>query len=146
MARQVLLLDSGEKVALLRSDIRPGLGRKYRGLKLALPELSSEDNAALEKKLGRLYGACGCAEGAVGSVVGVVGFAVWALLRETPLEWVDLAYLAGAFLVASGIGKLYGLWRSHLRLRAEVEQLAARYGVDVKRLPPDPNGPSCAVN
>lgn len=128
MPRQVLRVESRESLAELDRDTKPGFKRRHRGIEVALPSLTDEENAALTSRLNRLYRACGCAEGMVGGLIGLGAFGAWLAVRDGSWSWWDIPRGAGSMFAGITIGKLLGLWRAHLSLRHVVRDLVARHG------------------
>lgn len=128
MPRQVLRVESSESLAALDRDTRPGFKRRHRGIEMALPSLSDEENAALASRLNRLYRACGCAEGMAGGLAALAAFGAWLAVRDGPWSWWDIARGGGSMFAGIAAGKLVGLWRAHLTLRRVVRELVARHG------------------
>ncbi|WP_137703051.1 hypothetical protein [Marimonas lutisalis] len=95
-------------------------------IRLDLPGLSEEDRALTEARLARLAAPCGCTEGAIGLLAGLLPAAlVW-------MGTVQMATLArtgltlGVVVLAMLAGKLVGLARARLRLGRELERLRCR--------------------
>ena len=143
MARNALRIDSGEKLTLLQRDVHSGLARQYRSLTFSLPGLSERENSTLQKRVNRLYLACGCGEGAALGIVALIAYGSWFLMRPEPFSWWDLLWAGTAFFLVTTVGKLAGLWRAHLRLKADVDDLVERYGEIEK---PEEESPLCAVS
>ncbi|UCH73304.1 MAG: hypothetical protein JSU82_13240 [Rhodospirillales bacterium] len=143
MAREALRIDSAEKLTLLQRDVHTGLGRRYRSVTFALPDLSERENSTIQKRINRLYLACGCGEATILGFAALIAYGVWFLTRTQPFTWWDPVWAFAAFFAATTVGKLAGLWRAHLRLKAEVSDLVDRHGEIEK---PTEEEPLCAVN
>lgn len=123
MPTESLTIDSVESLYPLTQEVRRGGRRRFRALEVAVPQLSPDENETWQKQLDRAYFACGCGEGAAFAVLGVVGYAAWAVARPEPLAWLDLLWLVGTFFVAAGLGKAIGLARARRRLARTVDRL-----------------------
>jgi hypothetical protein len=94
-----------------------------REFRVELPALFPEENLALERLLRRHYNACGCAEGTVGLLVGMVVSALfWVFV--SPYGWLGNAWASIGFSIAlSGIGKVVGKVRARRSLRSVLRSL-----------------------
>jgi hypothetical protein len=118
----------------------------FRAIRLAVPGLTEAERTNKEAHFNRLYFSCGCAEATVLGLAGLVGVALWITFRPggwATLWWWDLVYALGAFFLASGLGKWFGLQRARLALSREIMDLSGRLGHDV---PPAGERARCAVS
>lgn len=100
-----------------RAELQRLLTTRHRQFRVELPTLSTDDNLALERRLGQHYRACGCNEGAVGLLLGVlVSAVVW--IVAPPYTWIGNTVATIALSLAlSAMGKGFGLWRSRRALQ-----------------------------
>lgn len=99
------------------------------------------NSAEWERLLNRYYFACGCAEGAKGTVIGLLGATLLTLdsMLSGRLDWVSLIICSfGLIIVASIIGKLAGLLRARRRLRDLVIHISGE-------VPPKPRAPHAKI-
>ncbi len=101
---------------------------------LNLPALPPNERAAWQARLDRLNHACGCAEGAVGLIVGLVAALVLAIAQPGGIRatsWRDVGCGALIVVVAAIAGKCLGLWRARnerRRIAAELNELIRSRG------------------
>ena len=117
---KVLDLDSrAALVALLRQPVPA----KPFTLRLTLPDLATETREETEARLASRLSACGCTEGAVGLMLGLIPALVVADSQPdatTLTRWgLGLAVVVAAMLA----GKLVGHLRAKAGLRAEIEAI-----------------------
>lgn len=106
-----------------RAALQSLLTANDREFRVELPGLSTDENLALERRLRRHYHACGCAEGTVGLLAGMVVSAVFWVFAS-PYGWMGSACASTGITVAlSALGKLLGKARSRHGLRAVLRSL-----------------------
>jgi hypothetical protein len=102
--------------------------RGRRRIELRLPGLTPLTRSSFEAELPRLVAACGCAEGAVGGLLGLsAALSLASTQTAGPLPIVAgsaIAYAALGFCVGVIVGKLAGLALARRRLRRMVAELA----------------------
>jgi hypothetical protein len=125
MEKPTLIIDSVESLYPLRQEARRGGRRQYAELRLSVPQLSTDENAAWQRRVDDAYFACGCGEGAAFGAAAIVAYAVWAVVRPAPVGWMDALWLVVAFFVASGLGKALGLARARRGLATTLDDLHA---------------------
>lgn len=98
---------------------------KHEAITVQLDELDDNANRQLEKELNRLHAVCGCAEGSITSVVGLMLFAVYLVLLDGASTLTGTQALAGTistFVIFSLGGKFTAIYVAHRKLK----QLAGR--------------------
>lgn len=123
MGSRSLTIDSLQSLYPLQQDIRSGRRHRFREIRVAVPQLSDEENRVWNQRIEAAYFACGCGEGAAAGVLGLLGYGVWAVVSAAPPGWLDLVWLFAVFFVASGVGKAIGLARARRSLAATVAGL-----------------------
>jgi hypothetical protein len=91
-----------------------------------------------ERRLNRLYFACGCDKAAVGMAAGILGYLGWISLRTggwERLSWSDLWLGLAVVFAATVAGKLVGRVQADRQLKAAAGELKR-----VWKAPPRPTG------
>lgn len=83
-----------------------------------------------EQRLGNLQSACGCEQGAVGMLIGILGYLVYMLFR--PGGWgdpgsVELWTGFAVLCVTSSVGKAIGLQLAQRRLQQAAREVRAQW-------------------
>ena len=84
-----------------------------------------------EGQLNKLYFACGCPEGAMGMLVGLAAWAVFAAV-STPSIGATIGLALAFALVGSGAGKLIGLVRANNALKRTVTEVRREWDAPVR--------------
>ncbi|MGH7501699.1 MAG: hypothetical protein ACREL7_08060 [Longimicrobiales bacterium] len=79
--RNSITIDSVAAVQRFRAEVWRIGRRRFTDVRVDSPVLSASNNTQRTVRLRSLYFACGCNEGKVASVLGLVGFALWMLIR-----------------------------------------------------------------
>jgi hypothetical protein len=131
-------------VIATRSDLqalprRLSPGQSPVRLSLVLPGLAEPERTLWEARLAALLSACGCSEGAIGLVIGLVPATALAFgLHLAPDGWARWGVFLTVLVLASFGGKYVGLARARRRMREEVDRLLAHLD------PPDPAPLTCS--
>jgi hypothetical protein len=108
--------------------LMPSLGP---GRVLIDAEAASADRVrSWERQLSRLQTACGCEQGALGLLVGVIGYMLFLLLRSGgwghPARKEFLIGL-GVVVATTCVGKLLGLWLAQRRLDRVIKEIQSQW-------------------
>jgi hypothetical protein len=134
---------AGQLVIATRSDLealprRLSPGQSPVRLSLVLPGLAEPARSLWETRLATQLSACGCSEGAIGLVIGLVPATALAFGPHlAPGGWARWGVFLAVLVLASLGGKCVGLARARRRMRQEVDRLLAQL---------DPPGPSPLTN
>ncbi len=99
---------------------------------------SAERVRAWEAQLSRLQSTCGCDQGAAGLVVGLIGYALFLLLRSGGwghLGRTELLLGLGVLAATTSGGKFLGLWLAHRRLHQLRQEIRSQW---TPHDPPEP--------
>ncbi len=128
-ALPVVVRSGGELERILGRSTRRRTRRRFV---LELPGMATGATQSLERRLNRLANACGCAEGAMCGLVGLVAGAVWVACAGGSWDLGRVARAAGAALACgvagAVVGKVSGLALARYRLRRLVTVLARQMG------------------
>jgi hypothetical protein len=107
-------------VEILRNS--PGSLRRLpvRGIPVSLTGVAAERTRELEDRLRAYIRACGCAEGGIAGVFGVVAVVSWGIasIIRRGFRLGDIGFLFGALVVGAllgGLGKTLGLALARIR-------------------------------
>lgn len=138
-----LRIASANDLMLLWRESRSGRRRIAGRIELAFGSLAEPDRAAAEERINKAYFACGCGGAAIGALVGLAAFIVWATAIGEASMWLDAILGVLVFFVGGGIGKSVARRRANATLRREVEALGAASGTRLASF--DTHGVACAV-
>lgn len=123
-------------LSVLRGFGPQGSGR----LKIQDDSLNEDTARTWETHLNRLYFACGCDKGAIGMLLGLVGYPVWLAVQPDGLAslgwnglWLGLAVVA----VTTALGKLVGLVGAQREFKEAVRQVQKEWTAEPIRYPED---------
>lgn len=94
-----------------------------------------------EGRINRILSACGCEEGAILTVFGLVGYGFYLMVRPDgtfQLNWEVFAVGLGVLAFSALFGKIFGLFLASLKLRRVIRDLALEIeraevgGIDLK--------------
>lgn len=145
----LLTIDSAAAVDDLRTDLRRPGPRRFAGIVVKIPGASEADNAQWQQRIQREYFACGCDLGTAASLLAVSVLIVNFITRDgglSALRWTDGLLLLGAFVIATGVGKLIGIRLARARLRAVLGELAMRLPAGPARPPQPRHRRRCSVH
>ncbi|MCA9737924.1 MAG: hypothetical protein R3E98_01855 [Gemmatimonadota bacterium] len=121
-----MLIEHPIQVRILAEDVRPWR-KGFKGtVALALTALSPEENLAFQTRLNRLFGACGCRTGAVGSLAALALVVIGAVSGSDLGTAATVGMGSVAFLAGGALGKGVGLVHAHLQLRRTLAELYGR--------------------
>ena len=93
---------------------------KYEKIQVQLDSLDEITNNKLETELNRLHATCGCAEGSIASVIGLVLFVIYLTfidMNATFSGMEALFYAAGTFFTFMFVAKFGTILKAHLKLK-----------------------------
>ena len=114
-----------EELQHLRTRATPKLVPGGGRIKLNIAGFTEKHRLRWENRINTYYSACGCFEGSVSILVGVMLYVAYLLLRNaaSPLGWVDLISVFVLVLLAGAFGKLYGLYQGKIKLKKTIDVL-----------------------
>ncbi|MBE9516076.1 MAG: hypothetical protein IME93_03765 [Proteobacteria bacterium] len=99
---------------------------KRERIQIQIDSLNADANEKLEAEFNKLNTTCGCAEGSIASVVGMVFFVIYLTFIDVDAAFTGmeaLFYAMGTFFIFMLIGKFGTIIRAHFKLK----KLPARY-------------------
>ena len=122
-ADQLVIATRSDLEALSR---RLSPGQSPVRLSLVLPGLTEPERSLWETRLAALLSACGCSEGAIGLVIGLVPATTLAFAPDlAPDGWARWGVFLAVLVLSSLGGKCLGLARARRQMRQEVDRLLA---------------------
>ncbi len=106
-----------------------GLGRLTLGGNLS----GHPQKDAWEKELNRRYYACGCTEGALGLITGLLGGGIWQGIRyfKNPESFGYIVlWILGIAIAGAVLGKVYGLARAAAPLKQIIRDIQKNWKVE----------------
>ena len=125
---KTIIISTAEDVAALVKDIRTGKRRHMGKIEIRLNGLEEEQADRLSKEINKYYFSCGCSEATALGLAGLAVAAIWTITRLDSwqnVSWQDGLIVAGAFIIATGIGKAIGRWRARSALKSVVHKLVS---------------------
>ncbi len=96
------------------------------GIILGLPGMDAEESRRWQSVINTQLSACGCTEGAVFLIAGVLGYIAFLVLFRAEEPWLGWSTVGVGIAIAAGAsltGKLAGLIRARVRLARAIRHL-----------------------
>ena len=98
--------------------------KRYTAIKLELDHVENNVQQQWQDKINRYYSACGCDEGKIFVFLGFLTFIVTAYLNDfLIMSWANCGKAFLFCLAGAALGKLFGLYRAHLKLKKLIQSM-----------------------
>jgi hypothetical protein len=124
-----LLIQSPEELGKLASIT--SVFKRYTRVNLNLEGMDADKQKTYEEKINRFYGACGCGEGKFFVLLGFLTFIGYSYSKSSlQFTWLNAGKGFLFCLAGAAVGKLFGLYRAHLKLRKVIREMNSDYPTD----------------